>query len=1024
MSKGARSVVIASVITLTLTGLVVSPVLGLAVNFNGYGFFEDGSPAWFESLSITNTRTGIEWNDTYFGIGHPQVLLWQNAYVLTLDDPTNIISGDVLEYVATNGTGTNVSYLTYDPVITGWNPAHNITFLRAQGNPKIYVSPAKQNVSIGDSFTISVTVDPASTEIYGAQFTLHFDQNILNATAQSPGTFLSQDGASTMVMINDINNTIGRIEYGETRWGVEDGVTSPGTLVSFNFRAVKSGSSGLNLSHVVLSDPNSTDIATDSSNGMVTVIEPTPFTISGFVTHPDGTPILNPMVTVTNLNTSEILNADTNETSNYYAIATDSEHVNAGDVLQFNASNDNATSFNHTVTQDEITAGGFAQNITIVPPSQPDLIVVDILAPPAFVDISTNISAIIKNAGNATAGRFNVSVDINGSCVDRRTLVGLAARDTTTLTLAWTPSQIGSYEFAVDVDCDNEITESNESNNGFSKLVTVRPQKPDLILESFVVYHYRTPRAWFNLTNLVNVSIVNDGYASTSFNVTLHIDGFTYERAVDGLESGARTHVLFNWTPLGEDCMNGGDPKAYTLNTSIDSDDEIDETNETNNHASITTTAYWNGYGADEPLATVAHGTLRGGLYYTTGDSSYVSGGVTPGESVSAQYVIPLPPNATIALARFYVYYTWASTYPEMQVNITTPEGSTYQDLTLETSYNDRKCFPGFNNLWGTYAFNLTPYINGSGTYNMTVRELSAGRPCYAGRGILIVYEDDAMPLREYWINEGADALIGGRREDGGELSLEECINTALFSGSIDLKNVSTATLAVVSPWSDNPWEEGRNVLYFNDIELGRSVYSGYQPIGDISLNGIRMTGSGYPQVGVNLSDVTSHLTTNGNVVGQGDNGDGMMPSNAFLLVDYEDEASIFDTGPGTYPSISGTHRGCITPGHTITVTHLYTYPCAGTGGHSKSVRIYGHGVDASAIQNGYHGDWHTLQFPLQVTLLANHTYNYTLQTGSYPQVIHKQNHTTLDGSTITCEEFIDANSKRYTNWIPAFKLG
>jgi hypothetical protein len=37
---------------------------------------------------------------------------------------------------------------------------------------------------------------------------------------------------------------------------------------------------------------------------------------------------------------------------------------------------------------------------------------------------------------------------------------------------------------------------------------------------------------------------------------------------------------------------------------------------------------------------------------------------------------------------------------------------------------------------------------------------------------------------------------------------------------------------------------------------------------------------------------------------------------------------SIFDTGPGTYPSIMGTHEGTITPSRTITVSRLYTYPC------------------------------------------------------------------------------------------------
>jgi len=48
-----------------------------------------------------------------------------------------------------------------------------------------------------------------------------------------------------------------------------------------------------------------------------------------------------------------------------------------------------------------------------------------------------------------------------------------------------------------------------------------------------------------------------------------------------------------------------------------------------------------------------------------------------------------------------------------------------------------------------------------------------------------------------------------------------------------------------------------------------------------------------------------------------------------------------FDTGSGTYPSISGTHNGTITPNQTIIATKLYTYPCEGTGGHTKYAAFY-----------------------------------------------------------------------------------
>ena len=133
--------------------------------------------------------------------------------------------------------------------------------------------------------------------------------------------------------------------------------------------------------------------------------------------------------------------------------------------------------------------------------------------------------------------------------------------------------------------------------------------------------------------------------------------------------------------------------------------------------------------------------------------------------------------------------------------------------------------------------------------------------------------------------------------------------------------------------------------------------------------------------------------------------------------------AGVFDTGPGTYPSISGTHNGTITPNQTITVSKLYTYPCSGTGGHSEHVRIWNDtwaGIEASWA--GYLGDWHNITFSESFTLVANETYNYTIRTGSYPQIIH-ESPSNATGGTITCGKFIDANGRIYYDWIPAIRL-
>ncbi|MCD6455267.1 MAG: hypothetical protein J7K81_00500 [Methanophagales archaeon] len=133
---------------------------------------------------------------------------------------------------------------------------------------------------------------------------------------------------------------------------------------------------------------------------------------------------------------------------------------------------------------------------------------------------------------------------------------------------------------------------------------------------------------------------------------------------------------------------------------------------------------------------------------------------------------------------------------------------------------------------------------------------------------------------------------------------------------------------------------------------------------------------------------------------------------------------AIFDTGLGTYPSIFGTHNGTITPNQTITVRKLYTYPCTGTGGHTEYVRIWNDTwTGKEAYWDGYQHDWHNITFDEPFTLFAEKTYKYEIRTGSYPQIIHKPEHTTLDGSFINCTSFVDVNGKEYTDWIPAIRL-
>ena len=134
-------------------------------------------------------------------------------------------------------------------------------------------------------------------------------------------------------------------------------------------------------------------------------------------------------------------------------------------------------------------------------------------------------------------------------------------------------------------------------------------------------------------------------------------------------------------------------------------------------------------------------------------------------------------------------------------------------------------------------------------------------------------------------------------------------------------------------------------------------------------------------------------------------------------------QRAVFDTGSGTYPSISGTHNGTIKPNQTVKVSGLYTYPCPGTGGHTEYAKIWNDSDwNVTACWQGYKDDWRNISFDSNFTLEAGENYSYTLKTGSYPQ-IHYIDYLSTPTGFITCSEFVDANGKRYVRGIPAIML-
>jgi hypothetical protein len=444
--------------------------------------------------------------------------------------------------------------------------------------------------------------------------------------------------------------------------------------------------------------------------------------------------------------------------------------------------------------------------------------------------------------------------------------------------------------------------------------------QPDLIVTEVNAYHYegaKTGSAWFNLTNYVDVTVKNNGTTDAdAFNVSLYADEEPIgEQRISNLSNGSNETLVFEWTPEGEDPLgwtdtpegailtHTGTSKTYTLRAVVDEAGEVSESNESNNNMTVPETVKYNGYMADEPLENYAHGKVSGGMIYTTGDGWYHSGeGESPGTKYGTysetNYDLEIPGDTK--LARLYFYHTWSKPEwkaPKVGITLKTPSDDIYA-MNMEQSYLDMSTLGGYGLLaWGNYAYDITRYVNESGTYIVNVTNLNdpdnfddrfAHHYSFAAPAILVVYENETMPEREYWVNEGADVLMA---RSYVELILKDCINNATFEGSIDLSRVKNATLAVVAPWGAGWAGYWQNVLYFNCIELGRDVYDlcGYGGPNDVSLDGIHINCDSGTQVGMNLTDVTSYLNASVNIAGQGDDGDNMMPVNAFLVVEYEE---------------------------------------------------------------------------------------------------------------------------------------
>jgi adhesin HecA-like repeat protein len=140
----------------------------------------------------------------------------------------------------------------------------------ARAQAVISIDPTSQSVIAGTDFTVDVNISNVSN-LYGYQFDLTFNPNVLEAVSSSEGTFLAQ-GGSTFFIPGTNDNVGGTVSAtADTLLTAVNGANGSGELVAFTFDALKAGTSSLNIVNETLLDSNLNVIIDSTTSGLATV---------------------------------------------------------------------------------------------------------------------------------------------------------------------------------------------------------------------------------------------------------------------------------------------------------------------------------------------------------------------------------------------------------------------------------------------------------------------------------------------------------------------------------------------------------------------------------------------------------------------------------------------------------------------------------------------------------------------------------------------------------------------------------
>ncbi len=140
---------------------------------------------------------------------------------------------------------------------------------------EVTVAPSTPVITPGTDFNMNITIDPQNIAIAGAQLNIEFNRSLIRVNSVSEGDLFKQGGANTFFNNSIIDNAGGTvINIFDAIIGRKN-VSTRGTLIIINITAFSSsGTSGMNLSNIKISDPNGSPVAMNATNGSVRINGP------------------------------------------------------------------------------------------------------------------------------------------------------------------------------------------------------------------------------------------------------------------------------------------------------------------------------------------------------------------------------------------------------------------------------------------------------------------------------------------------------------------------------------------------------------------------------------------------------------------------------------------------------------------------------------------------------------------------------------------------------------------------------